>query len=259
MSYDYNMNRILEAVPSNSEFKANYIINYLLYDRKNANESTFEKRLDPNQVQLLVDELSHNIKTIPGELFAEEEMNGNGMFILKGGVPILYKGRFIKGQFDNEIMVSTMSPVDGAYTKKMFDSQIITRNYIIGKNGLFENNNGYFNFIDLIKKLENCDENLPLHYFYYPNNEPNKRIFIDRQLGYRTVEETFSDGKVKSQIFKFNQNKLKASNVRMFSGALSGDELLEAIYNPKPIEDVSINYQVKPKAYQKVIKKAGQL
>lgn len=253
MSYDYSINRVLAKASSSGELGASYIINHLLYRNNGPEEISIEKRLEPDQVQLLVNELLDNMYKMPGSLFATEEVNGNGMFITKGGVPILYMGRFLKGQFDNEAMVSTAYLGDTTFNSKVFETQIITRKYIIGSNGLFENNNEYFTFIDLVKGIENSNKRLPLHYFYYPNNNPNTRIFMDRQLGYRKVEETLPDGKVKSQVFKFNPNKLKADNIRIFSRVLSGDELLKAVYDPKPMEDITINYPQKPKTYQKAL------
>lgn len=262
MTYN-NIKRILEAVhePMN-EYEAMHIINGMIYGDSYSDKNMTGARINPDYVQRLVEEFLENAKSTDGILRAEIDDNGTGIVILKGDTPIFYKGRFIKDQFDNEAMISLLHANSGTGTEKIFESYVVTRNYIIGKNGLYENNNAYTSFIDSMRQLEDPDlEQVDLQYYYYPNSNHNVRLFVDRGLGYRTVEERLGDGKSRVQEFCFDQKKFSIQNLQniksKYGSCLSDEELYNEVYSPIPVAPPTIRTNcskaelVRPKVYQK--------
>lgn len=262
MTYN-NISKVLGAVHEPmSECEAMYIVNCMIYGDSNSDKNITRARINPDYVQRLVDEFSKNVKSIEGMLRAETDDKGTGLVILKGETPIFYKGRFLRDQFDNEAMISLLHANPGNGTEKIFEDRIVTRNYIVGENGLYENNNAYSSFIDSVRKLEDPSlDEVDLQYYYYPNSNHNIRCFIDRGLGYRTVEERLKDNKSKVQEFCFDQKKFSIPRLQViqskYGTCLTNKELYDEVYSPMPLALPTIrdnrNRKLKPdsKVYQK--------
>ncbi len=262
MTYN-SIKRILEAVhePMN-EYEAMYIINGMLYGDSSSDKNMIGARINPDYVQRLLDEFLKNVKSIDGILRAEIDDKGTGVVILKGETPIFYRGRFLKDQFDNEAMISLLHANSGNGTEKIFEDRIVTRNYIIGENGLYENRNAYTSFIDSMRQLEDPNlEQVDLQYYYYPNSEQNTRLFIDRVLGCRIVEKKLGVGLSEVQEFRFDQEKFSIPNLQnlrsKYGTSLTNEELYNEVYSPVPVTTSRIrpDYNkvelVSPKVYEK--------
>lgn len=262
MTYN-NISKILKAVHEPiSEYEATYIINSMIYGDSYSDKNIMGERINPDHVQRLVDEFFKNANSLNGPLVATTDDKGTGLIISKGETPIFYKGRFLKDQFDNEAMISLLHANPNNGTQKIYEDCIVTRNYIIGKNGLYENSNAYTSFIDTVKSLQEQDlESVNLQYYYYPDSNRNIRLFIDRGLGYRTVEERLEDDKSRVQDFCFDQTKFSIKNLQRLqsklAGSLTDEELYNEVYSPLPIAAPTVRTNLtktelaKPKVYQK--------
>lgn len=266
MTYN-NISKILGAVHEPMrEYEATYIVNCMIYGDSNSDKNMIGARINPDYVQRLVDEFLENNKSIDGMLRVETDNKDTGLVILKGETPIFYRGRFLKDQFDNEAMISLLHANPGSGTEKIFEERVVTRNYIVGENGLYENNNAYASFIDSVRKLEDPSlDEVDLQYYYYPNSNHNIRCFIDRGLGYRVVEERLEDNKSKIQEFCFDQKKFSIPRLQViqskYGTCLTSEELYNEVYSPMPLALPTIRAnrdRTELKTDQKVYQKTDQ-
>ena len=256
-----NISEVLEAVhgPING-YEARRIVNSMLYGYSSSDKNMTGERINPDYVQQLVDEFLVNVRTIDGTLRAEVDSNGTGLVILKGETPILYKGRFLKDQFSNEAMISLLHARPATGAERIFESRVVTRKYIIGENGLYENNDLYTSFIDSVRQLEDPNlESIDLKYYYHPNSDSNISVYIDRKIGYRRVEEKIGANKSRVQESCFDPKALSVQRLHALAeNGLARDRrgLYSQIYQLEPVAPTTIRIDgsttdFPPKVYRK--------
>ncbi len=246
-----NLDKLLRGLHEPiSECEAFRIINNVIYSDRNMSET----RVNPEYIQVLVDEFTTNVNTINGELAIRADDERTGLIITKGKVPIIYKGRFLKDQFDNEAMISLSHSTPQINLKRLYADKVITKKYIIGRNGLYENSDDNSNFIDLVRQLENpYVTRIGLRYYYYPISNSKERILIDRNLGHRIIEEEAADGSIISQDFAFDPKELSISNLQLKGSSLPANKIYNDVYLLTPLNPpIMIRDSIgKPKVYQK--------